>query len=225
MTMKRQFVPFYGLIVLLLLFHRSTWSQIAFCTPEEAAVDGHFRCMEDCDGSVDDPLHILPGSNMRFCLSYFPNSMECPMQPFNREEILTCARQYGPNDQNHWVVFVGGSNNFFEFKTIIDTLLQTPFDSVYSPQEFWGGGEEVPLWAELGTLDMIWNANHEVIHKSVYGMGCNGDYYASPCNVADIFLNVPVPPQGGFRFSYINFHLAVDFPAMFGHVVGVTSGW
>ena len=101
----------------------------AFCTPDEAIVDGNFNCFESCEAK-----HIDPNTGLRYCLSYFPDNMQCPMQPFDREAILSCAGQYGPEDQNHWVVYIGGSNNFFEFKTTLDMLLETPLNSIYSPQ-------------------------------------------------------------------------------------------
>jgi len=101
----------------------------AFCTPDEAIVDGNFNCFDSCDAK-----HIDPNNGLRYCLSYFPNNKRCPMQPFDRENIFSCAGQYGPEDQNHWVVYIGGSNNFFEYKTTLDVLLETPLNSVYSPQ-------------------------------------------------------------------------------------------
>jgi hypothetical protein len=177
------------------------------------------------------------------------------MLPFEREAILTCSGQYGPQDRNHWVIYIGGSNNFFEYKTTLDMLLETPFNAIYSPQvrndpilfvvqictakasyntlcvyivihqDNWGGDSSVPNWAELGTFDMIWDANHNIVHKSVYGMGCNGDYYSTPCNVHDIFFDAPVVPLGGFRFSYINFHVAIDFQRHFDYVLSASTPW
>ena len=52
------------------------------------------------------------------------------------------------------------------------------------------------------------------------------DYYGMTSNAVQIFLNIPSPhPRGMFRLSYLNDHLATEFPDHFNTVVSPNSAW
>lgn len=66
------------------------------------------------------------------------------MKPYAREEMMTCGGNFGPTDPPHWLVFIGGSDNYFMLKVILDVLLDLTIDDIYNPQLHWNAtGQKV----------------------------------------------------------------------------------
>ena len=68
--------------------------------------------------------------------------------------------------------------------------------------------------------------NCEVLLKSSYWTSSECNYYGETSNAAEIFKNIPKPQSRGmFRISYLNSHLASEFPGRFSDIVSPNSNW
>ena len=101
------------------------------CTSDQALVDGRFSCLENCDEN-----HLAYGF-YQYCLNYFPNDGTCYLKPYDRLDMMTCNGNFQPTDPPHWIVFIGGSNDYFMVKTMLDMLLDLPNNATYNPQLYW----------------------------------------------------------------------------------------
>jgi hypothetical protein len=106
------------------------------CTSSEAAVNGRFSCLDDCDEN-----HLAYGW-LPYCLNYFANDGTCYLKPYEREDILTCNGNVGADDPPVWFVLIGGSNNYFMLKVILDKLLDLPNNAVYDPKLHWNASSK-----------------------------------------------------------------------------------
>jgi hypothetical protein len=240
--------PSANLFVVSILLNFEWIASVQFrhqCTSQEAALDGTFECINDCDQN-----HAYGGTP--YCLSYLPAGGDCFMKAYSREQILSCGGK--TSGRNHWVVYVGGSNmvsssylfisisltsflvksgfclviathQFLELKMMLDFLLELPIDAPYSPQDNWDADADVPTWAELGQLDFIWDSDLNPIYRSAYGFYSSQCYYCMRPNAADEFNNVPVPSSGAFRVSYISMHTLNEVIERFSFVVSEDSSW
>jgi hypothetical protein len=59
------------------------------------------------------------------------------MKPYDRDDILTCNGGVDADTPPIWFVLIGGSNNYFMLKVILDKLLDLPADAVYDPKLHW----------------------------------------------------------------------------------------
>ena len=80
-----------------------------------------------------------------YSMNYFPNDGKCFLSPYdNNEKIFTCNNP--ADNRNRWLVWIGGSNLFFEFKTLIDQLMQFPLNTPYNPRGNWNSSKYCPNW-------------------------------------------------------------------------------
>jgi hypothetical protein len=220
---------FLDVIIFLYIFVSvQTVVEGGYCTSDEAATDGHFQCLESCDdghlySGYLGPLTPAGTINARYCLSYFPNNMECSMVPFDREKMLTCDGEVTPSSPNHWVIIFGGSNAFFAVKNMIDTLLELPASTYFDPAmqyDATGIGAQ-----EIGAVyDFIWDQDHNLIHDGYFPMQ-DHVYWYIPNNAAQLFLDVPVPATGGTRVSFMATHYASDFQWFMNLTMAPGSPW
>jgi hypothetical protein len=101
------------------------------CSADEAKIDGSFSCIDGCDEN-HNANDVGAGS---YCLNYLPSNGQCYMKPYYRDDVLTCNGKFGLDDAPRWLVSIGGSNNYFMLKQMLDMMLELPFDAEFSPQE------------------------------------------------------------------------------------------
>lgn len=224
------------LLTTIICCHISTVLTIPPCTNDETMISGKFVYDSTCD---DNHFFNRDGGDSPYSLNYLPNNGNCFMSPYDEnEKIFTCNNL--ADDTNRWLVWIGGSNLFFEYKTLIDQLMQFPLETPYDPQGNWDSSQFCPNWQELGMLDFIWDADRERVYSTAWGMGnCEAtlqtsywdgtscpDYYGQTANAKNIFKNVPAPnSKGMYRLSYLNAHLVTGFPDAFDTVVAHDSLW
>lgn len=120
-----------GLVASVALTPWSVMGQTNQCSRTQAAANGRFACLDNCDEN-----HFAQG-NRKYCLSYFPDEGECYLKPYGREDILTCNGQVTANSPPMWMVLIGGSNQYLMLKTMLDQLLPLPADAGYNPTAYW----------------------------------------------------------------------------------------
>jgi hypothetical protein len=101
------------------------------CTPQQAATDGSFKCLPNCDEN-----HKVYGTD-QYCLNYFPNGGQCYLKPYARQDVLSCNGQLSSTTPPMWLVLIGGSNQFLMLKTLLDNLLNLPGNAGYNPTAYW----------------------------------------------------------------------------------------
>jgi hypothetical protein len=101
------------------------------CTPQQAATDGSFKCLPNCDEN-----HKVYGTD-QYCLNYFPNGGQCYLEPYARQDVLSCNGQLSSSSPPMWLVLIGGSNQFLMLKTLLDNLLNLPGNAGYNPTAYW----------------------------------------------------------------------------------------
>lgn len=106
-------------------------SGLVQCTAEQAVSNGQFMCLDGCDED-----HVVFDS-VPYCLAYFPDEGQCYLKPYTREDVMTCSGQVQSDDPPLWMVFIGGSNNYFMVKVILDMLLELSPDAGYDPKQYW----------------------------------------------------------------------------------------
>lgn len=185
------------------------------CSSKEAAANGKFHCFDDCDSN-----HLFDGT--QYCLTYLPDGGSCYMKPYTKQDILVCDHNSSETRDNHWLVWTGGSNMFFVLKVLSDMLIEVPVDSWYDPWLYYNANSSVTGVDEMALIDIVVDAEGNVIHKSYYGFF--NRWYLPP-DAVDIFMSAPTPPSGGFRISYLSMHLLSEFQEHFNTMVDASSEW
>ena len=156
-------------------------------------------------------------NSYKYCLSYSPNQMTCPLVPFNREKFLTCNDQMTPNSPNHWVIYMGGSNANFEIKNLLDVLLEIPDGTYYDPNTQYIYNDYYYTFGpwyqgRWGTFyDFIFDSNHQVIHTAFVDISHVDPDWNDIWVREEWFLNAPVPESGATRISFIKTYLQSNF--------------
>jgi hypothetical protein len=148
------YVKLMGLAVIVTCSGSALSQTLYQCTPQQAANEGTFKCLSNCDEN-----HVAQGQYgpKQYCLSYFPNGGNCFMKPYTRNEIFRCNEQAGGDNAPMWIVMIGGSNMFMMVKTLIDEMLNLPGDAGYNPAAYWGAQSR---WFDVfGALFFV-NSSH-----------------------------------------------------------------
>ena len=149
--------------------------------------------------------------------------MSCALVPFDRQRLLSCDGEFNADSNNHWVILLGGSNAYFEAKNLIDVLLNIPGGTNFDPVAMYDS--TLVYSYEIGAIfDFVWDSSHDVVHKGFFPMQ-DHNYWILPNDAAELFLNVSVPPKGGFRLSFMATHDACDFQELIKRIVGTNSPW
>eukprot|EP01031_Cornospumella_fuschlensis_P037082 gene37082-45009_t len=207
--------PTFFVLVICLGTLRLAYGGLSRCSARDAEKDGDYTCFGGCNTNS-----IYNG--YRYCLNYLPNNGGCYLEPLDRDKMFTCHGRYSSTSRNHWHIFIGGSNQYMMMKTMLDTLLEIPTGSVFTPEDQWNSS--VPNNYELPLMDFIWDADHNSIKRRAFDW-YPGEYTIPP-EMVEIYMDVPtVSDAGSFRVSYANLHTADQFIARFENIVHPNSTW